>query len=74
MHEFDSRYPLQNKKGPLMIYVWIYQKNKEEYISLMNIECGGPVIHKETDEKLQVDFCDAAMRDWVQCGYWYEWD
>jgi hypothetical protein len=57
-----------------MVYVWIYQKNKEDYIHLMNIECGGPVIHKETDEKLQVDFCDPAMRDWVQCGYWYGWD
>ncbi len=48
-----------------MIYVWIYQKNNE---------CRGPVIHEETDEKLQVDFCEPAMRVWVQCGYWYGWD
>jgi hypothetical protein len=51
--------------------VWIYQKNKQSYIDLMNMECGGPLIHQETEDKLQVDFCNAAMAVWVQVGYWY---
>jgi hypothetical protein len=54
-----------------MSYVWIYQKNKESYVSLMNSECSEPVIHEETDDRLNVDFCDPAMRVWVQCGYYY---
>lgn len=57
-----------------MVYIWIYQKNKDSYISLMNSECGGPVIHQENEDKLQVDFCNAAMRVWVQCGFWYGWE
>lgn len=51
--------------------VWIYQKNKDSYIMLMKSECNSePRIHQETEDKLQVDFCDAAMRTWVQAGYW----
>ena len=51
--------------------VWIYQKNKKAYIDLMNMECGSPHILQETEDKLQVDFCQAAMQIWVQAGYWY---
>lgn len=51
--------------------VWIYQKNKESYIGLMNEECGGPQILQETEDKLQVNFCNAAMQVWVQAGFWY---
>ena len=51
--------------------VWIYQKNKNDYISLMNQQCGGPHIHQETADKLQVDFCGSAMQVWVEVGYWY---
>ena len=54
-----------------MSHVWIYQKNKPSYISLMNSECGGPVINEETEDRLNVDFCAAAMQVWVQCGYYY---
>lgn len=54
-----------------MANVWIYQKNKQSYINLMNDECGGPVIHKETEDKLQVDFCGPAMTVWRQAGFWF---
>ena len=58
-----------------MAGVWIYQKNKQSYIDLMNSECGSPPhIHEETQDKLKVDFCDPAMRVWVQVGYWYGFD
>lgn len=57
-----------------MVGIWIYQNDKESYVSLMNEECGGPVIRTENEEKLQVDFCSAAMQVWVECGFWYGWE
>ena len=51
--------------------VWIYKKDEASYRSVMDAECGGPSILQEKDDKIQVDFCDAAMRDWVNAGYWY---
>ena len=51
--------------------VWIYQKDKDAYINLMNEECGGPQILQQTQDKLQVNFCNAAMQVWVQAGFWY---
>jgi hypothetical protein len=57
-----------------MSNVWIYQKDKQFYISIMNSECSGPHIIQETEDKLQVDFCSAAMSVWVQAGMWYGFD
>ncbi len=52
--------------------VWIYKKDEETYISLMNEECGGPQIIREEDDKVQVNFCAPAMQVWVEAGYWYD--
>ena len=51
--------------------VWIYQKNKQDYINIMNEECEGPHIIEETADKLKVDFCSSAMSVWISVGYWY---
>jgi plasmid maintenance system antidote protein VapI len=51
--------------------VWIYQKDKNNYISLMNDMCGRPSINQETADRLNVNFCGPAMEVWVQVGYWY---
>lgn len=52
--------------------VWIYQRDKKTYMDVMNIECGSPEILQETDDKLLVNFCHAAMQLWVQSGHWFE--
>ena len=54
--------------------VWIYQKDKKSYMDIMNIECGSPEIVQEKEEKLQVNFCSAAMTVWVQAGMWYSFE
>jgi len=54
-----------------MSYIWIYTKDKSAYINIMNDMCGGPVIHKETEQKLQVDFCSAAITAWANAGFWF---
>jgi hypothetical protein len=54
-----------------MYGVWILQKDKTAYISLMNSVCGQPHIRQETEDQLQVDFCGEGMQIWVQTGYWY---
>jgi hypothetical protein len=61
-------------KGYYMSGVWIYQKNKQDYINIMNEECGGPHIIEETADKLKVDFCSPAMSVWVSVGFWYSFD
>lgn len=57
-----------------MYGVWILQKDKGSYVFIMNSECGQPSILQETEDKLQVNFCDPAMRAWVQAGYYYSFD
>jgi hypothetical protein len=57
-----------------MSHVWIYQKDKNSYLSLMNDMCGGPSINEETADRLNVNFCGPAMEVWVQVGYWYSFD
>jgi hypothetical protein len=55
-----------------MVNIWIYQKDKQAYISAMEIGCNsGPSIKEETEDKLKVDFCQAAMQLWVQSGHWF---
>ena len=54
-----------------MSNVWIYLKDKNSYIMLMNQMCEGPQIQSEKDDKVLVDFCHSAMSAWVQAGYWY---
>lgn len=57
-----------------MYGVWIFQKDKNSYVSLMNEECGRPDILQEKEDKLQVNFCNAAMTVWAQAGYWYSFN
>lgn len=51
--------------------VWIYKKDEETYKNLMTMECGGPQILQEKDDKVQVNFCSTAMQEWVAAGFWY---
>lgn len=57
-----------------MLAVWIYQNDKQSYIDLMNMECDKPIIRQETEDRLQVDFCEAAMSVWIQADYYYSFD
>jgi hypothetical protein len=60
--------PIEEK---IMQGVWIYKKDEETYKNLMTMECGGPQILQEKDDKVQVNFCATAMQEWVAVGFWY---
>lgn len=51
---------------------WIYKKDRDTYINLMNDQCGGPHIMEEAGELLHVQFCAAAATTWHMAGYWFQ--